>query len=196
MTTFSLSKVTPHAVAKMFPVTPGKNIRAHLPAVLAALEEFNLADRDMVLMALATIRAETEGFEPISEPTHKYNTAPGGVPYAKYETGRLRTILGNVAPGDGALFKGRGFIQLTGRDNYRRIGAKLGVDLIATPELANEPQTAARILACFLKAKETKIRVALAKDDLASARKLVNGGSHGLMRFTDAFRKGQGIFGG
>lgn len=187
----NLSQVTPQAVAKLFPDALGANIRKHLPSVLAGLQEFGLTDRDMVLMALATIRAETAGFEPISEYKSKYNTAPGGEPYALYDN---RRALGNIAPGDGARFKGRGFIQLTGRDNYRRIGAKLGVDLLNTPEMANDSQTAGRILACFLKAKEAKIRAALDQGDLAAARKLVNGGSHGLLRFQQTFKMGKGVF--
>jgi predicted chitinase len=42
--------------------------------------------------------------------------------------------LGNTDAGDGERFKGRGPMQVTGRDNYRRLGKKLGVDLEAEPE--------------------------------------------------------------
>ncbi len=191
MSTFNRTAITPQRVALMFPATPGRNIRTHLPYVVEALDAEGLCDRDMVLMALATIAAETEGFEPISEGKSRYNTAPGGEPFALYDG---RRDLGNLAPGDGARFKGRGYIQITGRDNYRRIGTKIGVDLTKDPALANDPTIAAKILAAYLKSKETKIRVALAKGDLAAARKLVNGGRHGLERFSVAFAAGDRVF--
>lgn len=50
--------------------------------------------------------------------------------------------LGNTAAGDGYLFRGRGLIQLTGRDNYARYGSKIGVDLVANPDRENEPAIA------------------------------------------------------
>ena len=182
--------VTPEIVARMFPNTSKTNIVKHLPAVLAGLHECGLGDRQMVLMALATIRAETEGFLPTSEGRSGFNTREK--PFDRYEP---RTSagdrLGNTRPGDGPLFKGRGFIQLTGRDNYFRVGSQLGVDLIGNPDLANDSALAGRILAQFLKNSETRVRNALSANDLALARRCVNGGTHGLSRFRDAFERGE-----
>ena len=62
--------------------------------------------------------------------------------------------------------------------------------MIENPEMANDPAIAARLLASFIKSKERQIKEALLEGDLRTARKLVNGGSHGLDRFTDAFRIG------
>jgi peptidoglycan L-alanyl-D-glutamate endopeptidase CwlK len=81
-------------------------------------------------------------------------------------------------------------VQLTGRTNYTNYGSELAVDLVANPELANDPQVAANLLARFLGDRENQIREALASNDLSTARRLVNGGSNGLDRFTDAFNKG------
>src|SRR5262249_42037549 len=91
---------------------------------------------------------------------------------------------------DGAMFKGRGFIQLTGRKNYKFYGALLGYDLIGNPELANSPQPAAQILAAYLKQNEPSIRSALAAGDLAAARRIINGGLNGLDGFRAAFLVG------
>ena len=55
-----------------------------------------------------------------------------------------RTDLGNTHPGDGKRFMGRGLLQITGRDLYRRIGAALGLDLVNHPELAERPDIAVR----------------------------------------------------
>lgn len=54
--------------------------------------------------------------------------------------------LGNTERGDGERYCGRGYVQLTGRANYRHAGQKLGVDLEAHPELALNADIAARIL--------------------------------------------------
>jgi putative chitinase len=186
----AIPQVTVEVVSKMFPQTPVANIRTHLPFVLQALEEVGLADKNMVLMALGTIRAETESFEPISEFKSKFNTSQGGQPFDLYDK---RSDLGNQGRPDGPNFKGRGFVQLTGRSNYKTHGDAIGVDLISVPDRANDPTIAARLLASFIKSKESKIRQALNAGDLKAARKLVNGGSHGLDRFTDAYNIGQGL---
>ncbi len=52
---------------------------------------------------------------------------------------------GDEASGDGWRYRGSGYKQLTGRTNYRAIGAIVNMDLEGTPELAREPQAAARI---------------------------------------------------
>ena len=179
------------AVAGMFsPHTPLKNIRTHLPTVLRALVDSELKDRKMVLMALSSIRAETEGFRPISELRSPFNTNEGGHLFDKYDD---RSDLGNRGRPDGASFKGRGFIQLTGRHNYERHGRDIGLGtrLVEEPDLANDPEIASRLLASFINGQEASIREALERDDLPRARELVNGGHHGLEQFTDAYRKGQ-----
>lgn len=53
--------------------------------------------------------------------------------------------LGNVRQGDGARYRGRGYIQLTGRENYERASKALGIDLVRQPELAARPDIAARV---------------------------------------------------
>jgi peptidoglycan L-alanyl-D-glutamate endopeptidase CwlK len=184
--------VTVAEVAKMFPGTPIKNIQANLPFVLDAMNAAGLGDKNMILMALATIRAETGNFTPLDEFQSKFNTAPGGPPFGKYDN---RKDLGNQGPPDGANFKGRGYIQLTGRANYKEHGAAIGLgnQLITNPSLANQPDIAAKLLASFLKSKEAKIRAALKQNNLKLARKLVNGGSHGLEQFTQAFNIGKNV---
>jgi predicted chitinase len=185
--------VTVEMVAKMFPDTPLHNIQAHLPVVLNALFEADLNERQMILMALATIRAEVGCFEPISEYVSRFNTSRGGHPFNLYD---YRRDLGNQGPPDGAGFRGRGFIQLTGRKNYEIHGRAIGLgdQLLENPDLACHPVIAAKLMASFMKINETRIKAALAENDLAQARRCVNGGSHGLAEFAAAYTTGNDLF--
>jgi putative chitinase len=124
---------------------------------------------------LATVKHETAGtFLPINE--------RGSESYlSKYWTNsRLRKALGNLFATDAQKFKGRGFVQITGRANYTKASKVVGVDLVSNPERANDWEIAYTILTLFtkngwftgvklsnfLKEKET---------DFYNARKVING---------------------
>lgn len=67
--------------------------------------------------------------------------------FDKYEPGtKLGKALGNTLKGDGYRFRGVGYVQLTGRANFVKMGKLLGHDLAAGPELAAMPDIAARII--------------------------------------------------
>lgn len=185
----AIPAVTVQVVSQMFPVTPIGNITANLPSVLSALVQSKISDKPMVLMALATVRAEVECFAPIAEGESRFNTSPAGHPFDLYDN---RRDLGNQGAPDGASFKGRGYIQLTGRLNYQTYGPKLTtpVDLVSNPERASDPMIAAELLALFLADRELAIKRALLAGNMATARQLVNGGSNGLDRFEDAYQRG------
>jgi peptidoglycan L-alanyl-D-glutamate endopeptidase CwlK len=183
-----IGRITTDLVTRIFHDAPRRNVETYLPAVLNALAEADLDDRDIVLMTLGTIRAETAGFVPIDEMVSKYNTSPGAHPFNLYDD---RSNLGNRGRPDGERYKGRGFIQLTGRANYRQYGERLGVPLEDQPELANDPKVAARILTPFVADKKVAAKYAIFGRDRAMARKLVNGGRRGLEQFTAAFETGE-----
>ena len=183
----------PESAVLLFSGASFQNVQTNLPFVVAGLVDSGLADKAMFLMALATIRAETAGFVPMDELRSRFNTSPGGHPFDLYDEKR---DLGNLGRPDGERYKGRGFIQLTGRANYAAIGRLIGLgdQLVNDPDLANEPSIAGRILAEFLKRAERTIRVALEAKDFALARKAVNGGSHGLDQFRAAYQRGLEIY--
>lgn len=186
-----LEHISVQMVSRMCPGAPLDNIRTYLPAVLAALEEAELVDTPLALMAIATIRAECGAFAPLDEFRSRYNTSPNAPPpyFDLYDN---RRDLGNQGPPDGSRYKGRGFVQLTGRANYAQYSKRLGLGdrLLREPELANDPVVAARILAAFLKDRELKIKRALLERNLAQARRYVNGGTHGLDVFAAAYDTG------
>ncbi len=182
-------KVDSDLVCKLFPFTKTSNIVQNLPYVTAALAAFGLTDVDMICVALGTIRAETEGFVPIAEYPSHFNTLPGQAAFSAYEN-----RLGNKKPGDGARYRGRGYVQLTGRENYQKFGKVLDISLVDNPDSACAPEIAGCLLAAYLNANKEKLTNALDKNNLRAARKVVNGGSHGLDRFSETYRKAQQQF--
>ena len=104
-------------------------------------------------------------------------------------------LLGNVRPGDGERYHGRGFIQITGRDHYREAGKALGLPLEEKPELASNPKIAAKIAVWFWK-NHVRPRV----DDFnntPAVTKAVNGnGMRGLKDRINSFKDytQQGLF--
>jgi putative chitinase len=103
-----------------------------------------------------------------------------------------RRHLGNTQPGDGSRFIGRGLKQLTGRDNYRRCGQAIGLDLVGKPELLVEPGPAALSAGWFW---QTNGCNALAdRGDIPALTKRINGGDLGLKERTALFNAGMSAF--
>jgi putative chitinase len=86
-----------------------------------------------------------------------------------------RADLGNNQPGDGYKFHGRGYFQYTGRDNYTTFGDKFGVDLAHNPDLAAEPETAAKLAIAYWKDKVPEKY----REDAKHAGAIINGGPNG-----------------
>lgn len=87
--------------------------------------------------------------------------------------------LGNIHPGDGARFCGRGYVQLTGRKNYEEWSERLGVDLAGNPDLALEGDIAAIILFEGMRlgtftGKRFADYLNAEKSDWVNARRIVN----------------------
>ena len=87
--------------------------------------------------------------------------------------------MGNTEKGDAYKYRGRGFIHLTGKDQYDSIGKSMGIDLVNNPELAADPQIAARIATEYWK-KTPGLRKAAQSGDVEAVTKKINGGTNGL----------------
>jgi predicted chitinase len=114
---------------------------------------------------LGQIMHETAGFQFLTE------LASG----AAYEG---RADLGNTQAGDGVRFKGRGFIQLTGRANYRAAGNDLDLPLETQPELAARPDIAAVTAVWFWNKKKLNAKADIR--DVNAITRAINGGTNGL----------------
>jgi putative chitinase len=86
--------------------------------------------------------------------------------------------MGNVNPGDGYRYRGRGYIQLTGRETYREIGRIAGIDLENNPDAAAKPENAIKIACAFWTWKN--INPACDVSDFTAVTKKINGGTNGL----------------
>lgn len=87
---------------------------------------------------------------------------------------------GNTAPGDGVRYAGRGFVQLTWKNNYQRAGDAIGVDLVADPDLALRTNIAARLLfdgmiAGWFTGKKFADYLNATRADWVGARRIING---------------------
>lgn len=98
-------------------------------------------DRRQLAYCLATFKWETaHTMKPIDE--------HGSDAYFNSRYGpqtRVGKVLGNTQPGDGALFHGRGYVQVTGRRNYTKAKTLTGVDLLTDPDRAKTPELAYEI---------------------------------------------------
>jgi putative chitinase len=94
----------------------------------------------------------------------------------KSKTGKGR--MGNVIDGWGYLYRGRGMLQLTGRDGYVATDKRLGIGLDTNPEIAAVPALSLLIACDFY--RENGVLDALDAGDTAKARRITNGGSIGL----------------
>ncbi len=132
-----------------------------------ALKDEGIDDPNTVAYALATIQHETAGtFKPVRE--GYYADAPG----QEGATGRAEAIKRGY--GGGENYYGRGYIQLTHRNNYQDVGNKIGVpDLADNPDKMLDPDISAKALAKFF--KERGVSNYTQNDDFVGARMPVNG---------------------
>ena len=97
-----------------------------------------------------------------------------GMAYDLSRNPRKARELGNVRPGDGPRYKGRGPIQLTGRSNYRACGRALGLDLEGNPEIAVEPRIAFRTAGWFWSTRH--LNVLADQQNFRQITRRINGG--------------------
>jgi predicted chitinase len=160
---------------------PGSSARSGLTVILDKVEQddSNWANIYSLAYGLATFKWETgHTFQPVTErgPVSYFDKYNAGTP--------IGARLGNTQPGDGFKYRGRGYVQLTGRANYTHDGTLLGIDLVGDPDLALQPDVAYRIASRGMKEGWfTGHRLAAyfpdaGPPDYEGARHIINGSDH------------------
>jgi peptidoglycan hydrolase-like protein with peptidoglycan-binding domain len=167
--------LSPAQIAAALGANPD-GVARNWPVINRALRRAGVRGARPKIAAAATVRVEVgAGFEPINEfGDDDYFTR-------MYEG---RADLGNTEPGDGARYHGRGYIQLTGRANYRTYGARLGLPLEERPGLALDPSVAAQVLVEYF--SQRGVDTAARRGQWELVRRKVNGGLNGWPVFKSA----------
>ena len=137
-----LKQVSPKDVSKSVTGNP------HEVYLKKAAEKAGIRGQELVAF-LSQCAHETLDFKHMKE-------IGGKLDFKKYDprfAPRKAKILGNTKPGDGAKYKGRGYIQITGKYNYEQAGKALGLDLVNHPELVEKPEVAAKVAVWYWKTR-------------------------------------------
>jgi putative chitinase len=188
--------ITDDELRQILPALPPDKRAAFLPHLQNAMNEFGITTRLREAAFIAQIAHESTGLTRFVEnlnysaqrlrqvfpkrfPTDafakQFDRQPEKIGNFIYAN---RLGNGDPASGDGFRYRGRGAIQLTGRDNYRRFGQLLGLDLEGNPDQAAAPEVAFRTAAAFW--KTNGLNELADKDDIVSITKRINGGTIGL----------------
>lgn len=150
-----------------------KRIHLFLPHLNKYMADFGIDTPARAAAFLAQLAHESGGLQYVRE--------LGSDAYLeKYDTGPIAERLGNTAAddGDGQKYRGRGLIQITGTENYRRCGAGLNLDLLSKPHLLEDPQYAVAS-ACWFWASKGLNNLA-DQGKFITITKRINGGTNGL----------------
>jgi putative chitinase len=167
------------------------------PSLAAAMEEFEITTSDQIAMFLAQCAHESAYFTTVKENLNysadglnrifsKYFAKAGrdASHYAKQPEKIANVVYanrmgnGDEASGDGYRFCGRGYIQLTGKDNYEECGEELEKDLVNDPSYLETPEGAARSAAWFW--WNNDLNKYADAQDIVTCTKKINGGTIGL----------------
>ncbi|KOX62492.1 chitinase [Pseudomonas psychrophila] len=160
----------PITVQQLLQILPnaGQSAGVFVSALNTAMNHYQIVGLKRVAAFIAQIGHESGQLKYVKEiwgPTKAQ---------ARYEG---RADLGNTVKGDGSNYRGRGLIQITGRDNYNACGEALSLDLINHPELLERPQHACMSAAWFWASRGLNTLADAGKFDAITQR--INGGQTG-----------------
>jgi putative chitinase len=183
-----------------------------LPALAAAMDQFDIRTPERTAAFLAQLAHEsgelrrwTEnlnyGWEGLRGVFPKYFRTDAEARAFERQPERIANRVygarmgnGDEASGDGWRYRGRGPIQLTGKDNYRVCGQAIGVDLLNRPELLETPEVGCLAAAWFWSSRGLNPLADAGK--FVTITRRINGGTNGLpdrMKYWDQARAVFGV---
>jgi len=120
-------------LVSVLPQNLQQSARQHFPFIVQEAQRQGVQNQAQLAYILATATHESGAGKHMEE-------------FASGRAYEGRSSLGNTQPGDGVRYKGRGYVQLTGRRNYTDWSRRLGMDLVNNPRQVENPQVAAQIL--------------------------------------------------
>jgi putative chitinase len=178
-------------IQQLLSIMPNARTQAgvFISALNTAMSRFNINTPKRIAAFLAQVGHESGQLQYVRE--------LGSDQYlSKYDTGTLAARLGNTLAldGDGQKYRGRGLIQITGRDNYRQCSLGLFGDdrLLFIPELLEKPQWAAGSAAWFW--EQNGLNELADHDQFNSITRRINGGLNGLQDRLQLWARARAVF--
>lgn len=163
-----------NAAMLRFDISTPRRIAAFVGQCAHESANFTALSENLNYAAAALIKIWPRHF-PSPEVAEPYHRKPEKIANRAYAS---RMGNGPEASGDGWKYRGRGLIQLTGKDNYRAASDALSVDLVADPDRVTQPDMAALTAAWFW--NKNRLNALADQGDTAAISKRINGGTHGL----------------
>jgi len=171
--------MTEEQLKKISQSTSSKNLVVYTPLLNKWMPYYSINTKLRQAAFIAQILHESGSFNYTTE------IASG----AAYDTGRLAVKLGNTPQkdGDGQKYKGRGLIQITGKNNYSEISKAFNIDFISNPTLLSEPNYAVQS-ACWWWWNR-KLNSLADNRSFLSITKIINGGINGYSERRSFYKK-------
>jgi putative chitinase len=204
-----MAHVSHEQLCKFFEDTEEDSLLPFVDAFNNAFERYEINTPDRIAMFMAQVGHESGGLTTLQEnlnykperlqqifpkyfrdvDPNDYGRNPEKIANRVYSN---RMGNGDEESGDGYRFRGRGAIQLTGRDNYTHCGNDLGVDLIENPDYLTTPEGAIMSAAWFWNSRD--LNKWADEQDVVTVTKKINGGTIGLDERKALFEEALEIF--
>jgi putative chitinase len=200
--------VSVNQLQQIFPQGDPSDLAEICDPINAAMIEFNIKNPKEQAMFLAQCGHESDNFSTVQENLNyraetlvkvfpKYFRDVNPADYEKQPEKIANRVYGgrmgngDESTGDGYRYRGRGLIQLTGKDNYNACGAALKMDLHTDPDYLETAEGAARSAAWFW--AHNGLNQYADNDDIVGCTKRVNGGTIGLEERTQHYEAAKAV---